>query len=41
MTQEARSEWFRLAAETAAGKLTPEAMWEKVMALSPFSVRGK
>ncbi len=36
MSQEARSEWFRLIPEVAAGEISPQTLWERVMALNPF-----
>ena len=39
MSQEARNEWFRLIPTVATGSITPQALWDSVMALEPFSVR--
>ena len=39
MSQEARNEWFRLIPTVASGSVTPDALWDSVMALDPFSVR--
>jgi len=39
MSQEARNEWFRLIPAVATGTVSPEELWQLVMAQKPFGTR--